>query len=455
MKRILLTLAAVAIGCAACTPKLYAPDPVIPPHYLLAGAAGEGAASAGCDWWRIFDDPALDTLIRYALRHNRNLAQAVSRLEVAREQLATARAAYLPQIGIGVSAGADYNAEEKIVQAYAVKPELSWEISLFGALRSATEAARAQILSSEWALRGVMLSLSAEVATAYFTLGRYERDLAIARESHRLRQESAALIDSMFRYGMSDGVALEQARSLVYTAAADISNYRRAVVETRLTLAVLSGENPRPADTCSLCGSGSLGRLPDGVPVGLPSDLLHRRPDVMEAYYTMQQAAAAVGTARSARFPSIALTGTGGVASTAVEDLVQGKPWVWSAAASLSQPLFAFGRLRRNERIARERYRQQALAYEQSILGALSEVERSLSDIETYRRQTADTERLMETDERIAQMTRALFRSGLSDYLDVIDAERSRYQSQMEYVDLAAQERISYVNLIKALGGGW
>lgn len=455
MKRILLiiTLLAACAAGPACTPKLYAPDLEIPEAYL--GEASQEEFPYVLAWWRTFDDPQLDTLIRRALRRNRNLEQAVSRLEAARYSLAVSRAAYLPEISGEVVAGADYTAEERIVQNYAVRPALSWEVSLFGALRNSQQAARAEILSTEWALRGVMLALTAEVATTYFTLRQYEQDLDIARVNLKLRRESAALIDSMFRYGMSDGVALEQARSLIYTAEADIASYCRSVVDTRLTLGTLLGEAPQPADTVTVGAPPPFGPLPGDVPAGIPSDLLHRRPDIMEDFYNMEQAAARVGLARSERFPSISLTSGGGVASSSLRRLTSGNPWVWSVAASLVQPLFSFGKLRRSEQIARETYRQNMLAYEESVLEALEEVEQTLNAIETYRAQTETTARLVESYARVAEMAQALYRSGMSDYLNVIDAERNSYQAQMQYVNLTTRQRINYVDLFKALGGGW
>ena len=190
-----------------------------------------------------------------------------------------------------MQAGGKYAEATGIVQSYAVEPTLSWEVSLFGALRRAKEAAKAEIAASAWALEGMRLSLAAEVATTYFTLLEYERNLSIARRTLQLRRESAALIDSMFRYGMSDGVALEQARSLVRTAEADIPQYRRAVVQTALSLGTLLGELPAQ-DT--LRGEGLPLRTdiyPAEIPVGLPSELLRRRPDIREAHYGVAKAA--------------------------------------------------------------------------------------------------------------------------------------------------------------------
>lgn len=444
-----------ALACAACTPRFYPPKVDVPDGYLYGEGFPRDTAALASDWWRLFGDTVLDNLVQRALENNRDVAVAASRVEEARQNLGVVRAQFLPQVGIGVTAEGEYTPQTKIVQTYAVEPSLSWEIALFGQLRNAKRAARAQIASSEWALRGVRLSLAAEVATTYFTLLEYERDLAIARRSCTLRRESAALIDSMFRYGMSDGVALEQARSLVYTAEADIPQYERAVKQTRLSLDILLGETPQAADST---GSGLrllADRHPADIPVGLPSELLKRRPDIMEARYNMLQAAANAGVARGARFPSIALTAKGGIASNSIKGLTAANPWAWDALGSLTQPLFAFGKLRRSEMAAMERYTQAAKTYEQTVLTAFADVEKALVAIATYRTQTERSCELVVSNDRIATMTQALYRSGLSDYLDVIDAERSLYQSQMELVNIAAQQYINYVNLCKALGGGW
>lgn len=452
MKRAILSL---VICCTACVPQLYKPEPEVPVRYRHDAETSVCPLPHDIRWWKVFGDPVLDSLEERALLGNRDLASAASRVEAARLNLSAAAAPFLPQIGAGITAEADYLSSTKIVQKYSVEPTLSWEISLFGELRNTKRAALASVLSTEWAFRGVTLSLTAQVATTYFTLLQYERDLYIARRSYELRRESAALIDSMFRYGMSNSVALEQARSLVYTAAADIPQYTRAVEQTRQALGILLGQAPaddRPTGDGSRLASN---RHPADIPAGIPSDLLHRRPDVMQAYFDLEEAAARVGIARARRFPSISLTAEGGVASTSVKGLVHGNPGAWSAALTLTEPIFAFGRLKRAEEIAREDYHQTVFAYEQAILQALADVEDALVSITTYREQTERTEQLVEANEAIARMTRALYESGMSAYLDVIDAERSLYESQMELVDLRAQQYINYVDLYKALGGGW
>ena len=440
---------------SACMPKFYPPQVATPESYLYGDGFSSDTTGVGERWWELFGDTTLNALVERALDNNRDAAAAAARVEEARANLGSVRAQYLPQIGIGASAEGDYTPETKIVQAYAVEPTLSWELSLFGALRNAKRAAKAEIASTEWALAGVRLSLAAEVATTYFTLLEYERDLSIARQTLRLRRESAALIDSMFRYGMSDGVALEQARSLVYTAEADVPQYCRAVEQTWLSMGILLGETPSRAQ---LSGAGL--RLladyqPAEIPVGLPSELLKRRPDIREAHFNMLQAAAQAGQARSARFPSISLTAKGGVASSSIKGLTAANPWAWEALGSIAEPVFGFGKLRRAEQAAMAAYTQSARSYEQTVLTAFADVEKALVAITTYRDQTDRTGELVLSNDRIATMTRALYRSGLSDYLDVIDAERSLYQTQMELVNLVAQQYINYVTLCKALGGGW
>lgn len=451
MKRLLPLL----LLFAACTPTLFPPKAEAPDRYIYAGRFVQDSMAWDAPWWELFGDTTLNRLVQTALTNNRDLLSAVSRVEQARLERAVTRAAFLPSVGVGVSAEGEYTERTKIEQEYALEPSLSWEISLFGALRNTTRAAQAAVFASEWALRGVELSLAAEVATTYFTLLQYQRDLGIARRSYSLRQESAALIDSMFRYGMSDGVALEQARSLVYTAAADIPLYERSVAQTHLTLNTLLGELPsRPQwDLCALCLMAD--SQPTEIPIGLPSDLLHRRPDVMQNYYAMRQAAAEAGIARSDRFPSIALTAKGGIASTSIKGLTSSNPWAWDASLSLIEPVFAFGKLRRREQAAVESYNQSVYAYEQSLLDAFADVESALKSISTNRSQTERYAELVLANDRIASMTQALYKSGMSGYLDVIDAERNLYQSQMEYVNLVAQQYINYVDLFKALGGGW
>lgn len=288
MKRYFAIILFVA-ALASCTPKLYDAQVEVPENYRFAGDFPQDSVSLPFAWWEIFWDSTLNRLVEHALENNRNLAQAASRIFEARANIAVARAPFLPSVGLNVSAQGNYTEPTGTTQQYTIEPSISWEVPLFGTLRSANRAAKAALYSSEWGYRGVMLSLTAEVATSYFTVLQYTRDLRIARQSYVLRRESAALVDSLARYGMSNGVALQQAMSLVYQAEADIPQYQRAVEQSRLALCVLLGENP------SYFGDETFDdALLDNyqvmdIPVGLPSELLERRPDIMEASFNMDE----------------------------------------------------------------------------------------------------------------------------------------------------------------------
>lgn len=431
------------------------PDPSAPADYLYSKGFNRDSLPYDIRWWRLFEDPQLDRLEEIALKQNLDLAEAASRVEQARYNRKVVMGAYLPEFDFGVEASVDRAEPTGIVQEYTLTREISWELPLFGALRAAHQSAQAQTLQSEWAFRGVVLSLTAEVATTYFTLLAYERGLYVAEQTYYLRCETAALTDSLVRYGMESRVAADQAQSLVLSAAADREQYKRLVAQTSLSLATLLGEEP---SEFSVAGWGAklwLDHLPEEVPVGLPSELLGRRPDLMQSLFSLEQAAAGVGLARAARLPSFSLTLGGGVASDVLKGLFTGDPWIWSVSGTLLQPVFAFGKLKAQEKIAREKYYETLFSYRQNFLQALSEVDQALVAITTYRNQVARTRELVARNESVLRKTRALYENGMSDYLDVIDAERSYYASELQLVELLSDHYIAYVDLFKALGGGW
>lgn len=429
------------------------PEVDIPSKYLYGDIAT--VDSVGGEWWQIYGDELLDSLERLAIRQNRDVAVAASRIESARYNLSVARSAFLPSINAEVSAESEYTTPEGETHEFVLQSTVSWSVSLFGALRNTQREARAQMLSTVWAYRGVMLSLSKEVATAYFTILQYRRSLEIAERTHQLRVESAALIDSLARYGMSTGLELDQANSLVYTAAADVEQYSRALAQAQLSLATLLGETPEILSGKIRLGQLSLESIPQAIPAGIPSDLLRRRPDIMESYYELQAASARVGIARSNRFPSISITGSGGLFGSTIKELFEDGHWKWGATGGLAQPLFNFGGLRNREKMARAAYDEARLEYEQTLLNALEEVESALVAIATYRAQMARYAQYVKANGRIAELTKSLYQAGMSNYLDVISTEQTWYESQLQLVGLVAQQYINYADLVMALGDGW
>ena len=442
----------------SCNPRLSAPQLTNHKEYIFGNGFSNDSIRLGNDWWQMFGDTTLNNLVTRAIAQNKNIEIAASRIEEARHNLVVTRSTYWPSISGAISAEGKYESvTDDIAQSYKALPQASWELPLFGSLRHATKGAKAAIDYEVWQYRGVRLALEAEVATTYFTLLQYRQDLSIAKRSSELRREMVTLIDSLYHYGYASGVNLEQAQSLLYTAEADIPLYEKAISQTLLSLATLTGDNPDALINIGIDGSKAITNdyQPYNIAVGVPSDILHRRPDVMSAYYAMQQSAAAVGLARSARLPSITISLSGGTATDKVNKLFSSKGWVADAMASLAQPIYNFGGLRRRELAAREAYRQSLLAYEQSYIEALSDVESALVAITTSREELLRYAGLVKSYRNIAVMTYSLYRNGLSGYLDVIDAERSLYSSQMQFENLVAQQYINYITLCKALGGGY
>lgn len=450
MKKIALIALLFVVGCSV---KLQPPTLTAPQSYLYADSNNIGSLTLREDWWTMFGDTTLNRLVSSALAANNNLKTAASRIEEARDNMRSARSVFLPSFTLGRTVG--LSGGGGFAQQYAIEPAVSWEIPLFGSLRHATTSALADIEYAKWQYQGVRLALAAEVATTYFTLLQYRRDLDIAKRSSQLRKESAVLIDSIFVRGMATGVNREQAMNLLYTAEADIPLYERAVRQTLLSLDVLLGSNPDSLAYNATVGTLITDYTPIEIPAGVPSDIITRRPDMMSAYSALVSSAADVKSARVARFPSFTLTGEGGVVSDDIKKLFHADSWGWSVLLSFAQPIYNFGALKSREAAAVERYNQSLFAYNQCFIEALEEVESALVSIATYREETKKYSQLVQSNAKIAKMTTALYNNGLSAYLDVIDAERTLYNSQMQYSNIIAQQYINYVNLCKALGGGF
>lgn len=444
----------IALGCClSCAPQLSMPDVDIPTKYIYG--ADLPTDSVEGYWWQIYNDATLDSLERRALRENRDLATAAARVEAARYSMAVARSAFLPSLDAELSAEGNYETEAGDSYEFVLQPTVSWNVSLFGALKHTNRESRAQMLSTVWAYRGVILSLTKEVATTYFSILQYKQSLDIARRSYRLRVESAALIDSMFRYGTATMLKLDQANSLVYTAAADVEQYSRALAQAQLSLATLLGDVPQAMVNESHYRELTLESMPASVPAGIPLDIVESRPDVMESYYDLQAAAARVGIAHSNRFPTISLTGSGGMFGSTVKEFFADGHWKWGAMGNIVQPVFNFGKLRNNEKMARAAYDEALSEYEQSVLTALEEVESALVAISTYRHQTEKYAKYVVANGRIAQLTEALYQIGMYDYLDVMSTQQTWYDSQLQLVEIVAQQYVNYANLVMALGDGW
>ncbi len=465
-------MATLVAACSVTPPEVV--SVVTPDEYIFA-QRGDTLIVVGVEWWEIFGDTTLNKLILTAIENNQDLAAALSNVEIARQTMKSVRSSLLPTLDVGVGASATYTTpstggKKVISESYSLLPRVNWEVALFG-VRATTDAAREEYLASEWGYRAARLALEAEVATTYFQWLQYARSLEISERSYALRLEAQQKSDSLFYYGYTSGVDLWQARSLTATAATDIPNYRRAMIQTNLVLNTLVGGEPEilPMPTHSrecehsigarldglYCGHLTATPLPVYIPSGLPSAMLERRPDVMEAFHKVEAAAARTRVARANRLPSFALTGEGGLLSSTLKGLTSHNPACWTASLSLTQPLFHFGELRAEEKKAFEAWRVAMLNYQSVALGALSDVEKALVAIETYKVEAENYLELLTANSRLQQMTAALYNDGLASSLNLIDAERNLYSSQLDYIALLTEQLTAYVSLYKALGGGW
>lgn len=465
-------MALVAVGCAVRPPVI---EPIATPDEYIFASEGDTTLVVGVGWWEIFGDTTLNSLMLRAVENNTDLKVAASRVVEAQSQLGIARASLLPSVDVAVGGSATYQegatGKKEVEQQYSLLPKASWEINIFGGIAATMDAARAELLASEWGYRAVMLSLQASVAESYFQWLQYARSLEIAERSLSARLQAQERIDSLYLYGFSSGADLQQAISLTASIAADIPTYHRAMAQTNIALSTLLGESfvplPSPPHTSECvhtlgtqldglyCGHLTAAQLPIYIPVGLPSAMLERRPDVQEAFYNVEAAAANTRLARAQRLPSVGLTAEGGVLAASLKGLTAHNPLYWAATLDIAQPLIGFGRLKRAEEVAVEQWRQASLNYHQSVLQAVADVENALVAIATYNGQVEHNITLLEANRKLQVISTALYAEGMADYIDVTDAERNLYDAQINYVGLMTNQLLSYVALYKALGGGW
>lgn len=443
-------LSIITLFVVACTPKLAQPAVEIPEGFKYGDEVISRANSIE-PWWHNLADTTLQSLINEAISVNRSIGATIAALDAARYNLRVAKSSYLPSLSLDVDA--ERYREERVYESeYSVTPTISWQIPIFGAYRATKGEYSSLALSKEWAARGAILTLASDVATAYYSLLKYRAALEVSQHSCELRTNATALIDSMYRYGMSSRVDLEQARSLVYSARSEVDSYVESIRLTELSLSLLLN---RDIDFTTITTSLDQLSTPERVASGVPSDLLYNRPDLRESYYNMMSAMGAVGVARAAQFPALSLTVDGGLFSSSLSGLTLAKLLTWEWAVDLAQPIFNFAALKSRRKAAVADYEAALLRYEQSILSALKDVESALVEITATREMSISQRQYMDSYAQIARSTAALYRGGMSSYLNVVDAEREYYSAQIDYIEQITQQQINYVNLYTSLGGSF
>ncbi len=411
-------------------------------------------AASDLKWWALFDDPLLYDLVTTALENNRNLKIAVSRIQQARATVGFTRADQYPRVDgeagarIGNVSGGSRSPDTQST-VYLAAP-LNWEIDFWGKFKRATEASRAELIASEYGLKAVQLALISDVATTYYQLLDFHRRLAISESTLASRIASLKIIQQRFDKGIISELDVNQAQIQKEIAAAAIPLYQRSIAKTENGLSVLLGRLP---ETVRIKKNLN-GTTPPDVPVGLPSDILGRRPDILEASYLLKAQTERIGVAEALRLPTISLTGTLGIASTDL-GAVTTEGGVWSIGGQLLGPIIDFGKNKQRVVIEEEKTQQALYQYENTVLTAFREVEDALSEIATYRDELAAVDRQQQAAKNANELSKERYDKGVSSYLEVLDTERTLFSAELQQSDLQQQYRNAYVNLYKALGGGW
>lgn len=452
-----LAIALAASGCSMLEPRLPAAQADIPVSWPLpeAGSApvADTPAAADIGWRDFFVDERLEQVIAQALDNNRDLRVAVLNVERAQAQYRIARADRMPALGVSGQmerVGGDIPVSEQ----YSVNLGVAaFELDLFGRVRNLSQAALQQYLASEQNQRATQLALVAQVAASWLGVGADEQSLAIARDTLATYEESLALSERMFELGASSALQLNQTRTLVESARADVARYTGQVAQGRNALNLLVGQ---PVDASLLPGqldADSSGLV--GLPAGVPSEVLLRRPDVMAAEHRLRSANANIGAARAAFFPSISLTGSIGSASGELSGLFESGTKVWSFIPQVNLPIFQGGKLRANLGMATAD-RDIALAnYEKAIQSGFAEVADGLALSQTLAQQRTATEALVAAAQQAHDLSQARYDAGMDSFLVLLDARRSLYSARQGLVAVQLAEQANRISLYKALGGGW
>ena len=409
-------------------------------------------------WWEVFQDPVLQQLIRTALEQNFDLRIAASRVLQAQAQLGITRANQFPTVSAGAQALSERNPKISSsfpsYEANAGEVDLAvvWNLDFWGKYRRQTEAARASLLASQWGQRAVLASVVSNVATAYFTLRELDLALDVSTKTLAARQDSMRLTTVLAKNGSASALDLRQSEQLVYTAAETIPDLERQIALQENSISILLGRNPGPIPR---------GRRlteqpnPPVIPVGLPSELLERRPDIREAEETLVAANAQIGVAKAAFFPSISLTGIAGYESFALNNLFTHSQRLWNGAASLTQPIFAGGALRAGKRLAEAQEQEMLLTYQQTIMNAFQEVSNSLTAYQKGREFREQQELLTAAADDADRLSKILYQHGGTSYLQVLTSENNDFSAELNLAQAQLNERLALVQLYNALGGGW
>ncbi|BDB28358.1 efflux transporter outer membrane subunit [Cupriavidus sp. P-10] len=460
-----LLAALMLAGCVSMAPQYERPDAPVASGWRDTGAASSPAgadarAVAEIDWREVFQDERLQRVIALSLQQNRDLRVAMLNIDKARAQYRIQRAELFP----AVSAGGGYSASRATAsvsgtgtaavsrQVSADVGMTSWELDLFGRIRSLKDEALENWLAIDETQRSTRLALVAEVATDWLTLAADRQRLALAQQTLASQQETLKLTEYQHAQGIASGLDLAQVQTSVESARVDVATYQAQVAQDRNALELVVGaavpDAMLPGDTLDT----PVALAP--VPAGLDSTVLLQRPDVLSAEHSLKAANADIGAARAAFFPTVTLTAAAGQSSTQLAGLFSGVNYAWSFAPSISVPIFNAGSLRASLDAAKIQREITVAQYEKAIQTAFREVADALAVRATVQQRLAAQQALVDATSRSYKLADARYRSGADSYLNALDAQRSLYSAQQNLITLQLTERSNRVALFKVLGGG-
>jgi multidrug efflux system outer membrane protein len=450
----------LTVGCAV-GPNYKRPSVSVPDAYRGAtpqDTVPSPASTLGDQkWWDLFQDQQLQELIRTALQQNYDLRIAATRILAAQAQLGITRADQFPTLAGGAAAVNQRYQQTKTYPKYETSANqlnlsLAWDLDFWGKYRRATEAARANLLATEWAKASVTSTLVSEVAMAYFQLRSLDLQLEISRRTLVSRQDSLKLTQTLANGGATSMLDVRQAEQLVSTAAETIPDLERRIEQQENFLSTLLGRNPGPIARGAKLTEQP--HLPE-IPAGIPSALLERRPDIRAAEAELIAANAQIGVAKAAYFPQISLTATSGYQSSALTSLFTGPAGFWSFGGSLTQPIFTAGRIRSNVQFTEARQQEAVLTYQQTIQQAFRGVSDSLVEYHKDREFRQRQEELTASAQDAAQLSEMRYRGGAASYLEVLTNETNYFAAELGLAQAQMNELVAMVQIYQNLGGGW
>ncbi len=438
-------------------PSYERPATPLPDRFRGQPDSGDPASLADLPWWEVFGDPALASLVREALESNYDLKTAIARVEQFRARVGVTASDLYPHVGYDGAATREkafvplVPGGNQTFNVFSGVLDVAWEIDVWGRIRRSTEAARAQFLASHDVRRGIMLSLVSDVAAGYFRLLELDRQREIARSSADTYQQTLDLFTTRYEGGKDTKLSTSRAEAALAASLATIARVDQAIIKQENALCELLGAPPRPIER----GHPLTAQSSPATPLGLTSDLLQRRPDIMRAEHDMMSANAEIGVAVANFFPRIGLTALYGGESAKIGNILKNNFSIWNVAGAVSGPIFQGGRLIEQYRASQAFWDETISSYRATIVGALREVSDALAAQSKLVEERAAEERQVQALATAVELSLLRYRTGLATYFEVLEAAQQLYPAEDELAQSQRDQLLAVVALYKALGGGW